>query len=158
MWSRFTVVVAFIVGILAGAASPAGAGPPAGVSPTCTPYQLHTAYGLLVPCTLSTVTSTASYSRAGYYSPHSGTYSWHTNSMPSAGAVLSCAFTANGRFFYGGKHMATAFGSASWGVEIDPAGPTGRFGWFNLHTRTFSADSGPLPYSSTGSPKECTYL
>jgi hypothetical protein len=144
------VVAVLAAGVLVGTASPAVAA----TRTTCVPYQLHTPdYGLLTACTQSIISSDTlvSVSRAGHYSPHNGKHSWPLHYQISGGKDLYCVDTNSVEewTFYGGRHISTAYGAASWGVEVR-FGAFGRFGWYNWHSGTFSATSGPLAFSRNG--------
>jgi hypothetical protein len=130
----------------------------------CTHYYLSTAYGAANACTQTQSVPGSLRARAGYRNRNTNTYLWETSTFaPASGASYSCGWTQNSHVFFGGRHMSTAYGSASWGIETAPssAQPTsgrGRFGRFNLHTLTFSHSSDWLPMTWTPQELECHWL
>jgi hypothetical protein len=157
------VIAALAAGLLMGTASAAAAAPPTVIIDTsCGLYYLSTDYGLLRSCTQTRAAPGITEARTGLYSPHNGTFSWKTGWLPAGGKASSCVQTEPYKF-YGGRHMATAYGAASWGVEYNWQTGKGQFGWFNWHTRRFSPDTGQLPAVLAGHdhiPRfiSCTWL
>jgi hypothetical protein len=144
---RVLAVAVALVGVLVSAV--VSATPAQAAVPMCAPFPLSTEYGAVKACT-QVLNNT--HGRVGLYNLHTGGFSWKTDFLPLAGdGVIGRQTGSDTRYwFYGGRPVATAYGAASWGIQVFyPEGLTnppvmGRFAWWNFNTRSVIPDSGWL--------------
>jgi hypothetical protein len=137
------VLVALVASLVPAVVS---ATPAQAAIPICVPYALSTQYGAVQACTQNL---NEDFARVGLHSPHTNGYSWKTDFLPLAGdSLVSRQTGSDTRYhFYGGRPVATAYGAASWGVQVfygdGRANPPvmGRFAWWNFNTRSILKDS-----------------